>query len=61
MIRKNLESYTGKNIDKNTYMVAVTMATSDIKANKVNFNKKTSLKETIKITSMCLSAIERCR
>lgn len=60
-IKSKLENYTGKKINNEDYKIATKMASDDIKTNNVDFGKLTKLHETIKITSMCLSALERCR
>ena len=45
-------------IPEDQLKMAFDMATLDIKANRYLFNKRTSLKEAIKITGMCLHVLQ---
>jgi hypothetical protein len=46
-------------IDNRTLRVILAMATSDIKANRLRFNKRTSLADALKIVELCWQAYER--
>jgi hypothetical protein len=54
-----LENATGKLTDSQ-YADIMDATTKDIKANRIPYGKKTSLKEVIKIASLCVGALKRC-
>ncbi len=61
MFKSQLEKYMKKKISDKDYKEATKMATDDIRVNAIGFNHKTPIKNTIKITAMCLTALQRCK
>lgn len=56
MIKQAIKNITG-DITEAELKAVLDMATLDIKANRYMFNKRTSLKEVIKITGICITVL----
>ena len=57
MLKEALIGSTGP-ISDNQFKLALDMATLDIKANRYMFNKRTSLREAVRISGMCLHVLQ---
>ena len=58
MLRKNLELDLGPITDSELREV-LELASSDIKTNRVDFGKRTSLLEVVEIAEICFKALQR--
>jgi len=56
MLKKLIQKELGHNVSD----IVLTMATQDIKVNRINFGKRTSLKEAIKIAARCAETLQKC-
>lgn len=55
-----LEKYIGKEYSDEQFDLIAEVTTADIKFNRIQFHKKTSFSETIKIAAACAGTLAKC-